>query len=513
MQIPQEGDDDLGDSNPSVVVHRGIIASGNLVVKDARLRDDLAEQYNVLCFEMEAAGALDDFPCMVIRGISDYCDTHKNDDWQPYAATTAAAYARQLLFYIPFAHFNRYMICHELSTMHDFACWPRLTFFNDSKPHDIIITPLTPEPEAPLPELNQRGSDPCLDREFEVGKAPVPAYEGGQNGQNPAPEPMSAEETEIPAELGQYLGVDEILPARTGQWRLLFDGEQYVDAERVAREILHVIEEHYGNHHVLTQDCWFHVALTLHKLANFGEAARLFDRVAGALGHLLGESHKETVRAVFWQGEALAADGDDETAEKVFQRISGSAPNGHALCAKKKRGLALMNLGRFGEAQSEFWEFLLAPKESDDELKAKEPEAFYWLGEALLQQQNYTDAERAFRCLIEDSKEVSRPNPVTRLKAMTKLGALLVDLGRHDETLGLLELSVIGLRQHFGRENIHTNYALYQLGRAWHGQGNYVNAETAFKEAATVWAALKDQPYERTLSALHGLSLSLANQG
>ncbi|KAI4841110.1 ankyrin repeat protein [Aureobasidium sp. EXF-8845] len=84
-----------------VVVHRGTIASGELVVKSAALRDSLAEQHNLLCFEMEAAGALADFPCLVIRGISDYCDSHKNDQWHGYAAAAAAAYARQLFFQLP----------------------------------------------------------------------------------------------------------------------------------------------------------------------------------------------------------------------------------------------------------------------------------------------------------------------------------------------------------------------------------------------------------------------------
>ncbi|KAL6406436.1 Nucleoside phosphorylase [Ilyonectria robusta] len=84
-----------------VVVHRGTIASGELVIKDAALRDSLAEQHGLLCFEMEAAGALAGTPCMVIRGISDYCDSHKNDQWHGYAAAVAAAYARQLFFHLP----------------------------------------------------------------------------------------------------------------------------------------------------------------------------------------------------------------------------------------------------------------------------------------------------------------------------------------------------------------------------------------------------------------------------
>ncbi|KAF5026384.1 hypothetical protein F66182_1512 [Fusarium sp. NRRL 66182] len=84
-----------------VVVHRGTIASGELVIKSAKKRDDLAREHDVLCFEMEAAGALVDFPCIVIRGISDYCDSHKNDQWHGYASAVAAAYARELFFHIP----------------------------------------------------------------------------------------------------------------------------------------------------------------------------------------------------------------------------------------------------------------------------------------------------------------------------------------------------------------------------------------------------------------------------
>jgi nucleoside phosphorylase len=76
--------------------HLGLIASGDRVIKDAIFRDKMAEK-NVLCMEMEAAGVMNNAPCLVIRGISDYCDTHKNDQWHGYAAMSAAAYARMVL--------------------------------------------------------------------------------------------------------------------------------------------------------------------------------------------------------------------------------------------------------------------------------------------------------------------------------------------------------------------------------------------------------------------------------
>jgi nucleoside phosphorylase len=83
------------------VVHYGLIASGNQVVRDSHLRDRLGQELGVYCVEMEAAGLINDFPCLVIRGICDYADSHKNKEWQGYAAAVAAAYAKELLLVIP----------------------------------------------------------------------------------------------------------------------------------------------------------------------------------------------------------------------------------------------------------------------------------------------------------------------------------------------------------------------------------------------------------------------------
>jgi nucleoside phosphorylase len=79
------------------LIHYGNIASGDQVVKDAPTRDRIAREEGILCFEMEAAGLMDTFPCMVIRGVCDYADSHKNKRWQSYAAATAACYAKELL--------------------------------------------------------------------------------------------------------------------------------------------------------------------------------------------------------------------------------------------------------------------------------------------------------------------------------------------------------------------------------------------------------------------------------
>ncbi|KAL4772848.1 purine and uridine phosphorylase [Aspergillus nidulans var. acristatus] len=79
------------------VVYYGLIASGNAVMRSATLRDRLRDAWGVKCFEMEAAGLMNHFPCLVIRGLCDYSDSHKSKRWQAYAAVVAAAYAKDLL--------------------------------------------------------------------------------------------------------------------------------------------------------------------------------------------------------------------------------------------------------------------------------------------------------------------------------------------------------------------------------------------------------------------------------
>ncbi|RKK95322.1 hypothetical protein BFJ68_g14820 [Fusarium oxysporum] len=90
-----------GEQEDDPAIHYGLIASANQLMKDALARDKLAASMDALCFEMEAAGLMNHFPCLVIRGICDYSDSHKSKEWQGFAAMMAAAYAKDLLRQIP----------------------------------------------------------------------------------------------------------------------------------------------------------------------------------------------------------------------------------------------------------------------------------------------------------------------------------------------------------------------------------------------------------------------------
>ncbi|KAI9737238.1 MAG: hypothetical protein M1818_005770 [Claussenomyces sp. TS43310] len=92
---------------PIPQIHYGLIASADRLMTDSMLRDQLNESYSgqILCFEMEAAGLMPSYPCLVVRGICDYSDSHKREDdgWQGFAAAMAAAYAKEFINQLPAA--------------------------------------------------------------------------------------------------------------------------------------------------------------------------------------------------------------------------------------------------------------------------------------------------------------------------------------------------------------------------------------------------------------------------
>ncbi|KAF3077352.1 Ankyrin-3 [Trichoderma lentiforme] len=100
------------EDNPAI--HYGLIASADGFMEDAQIRDILAEELDVLCFEMEAAGLMNSFPCLVIRGICDYSDRHWFKEWRGYAAMSAAAYAKALLEAVPAGDVDRMQTIKDL---------------------------------------------------------------------------------------------------------------------------------------------------------------------------------------------------------------------------------------------------------------------------------------------------------------------------------------------------------------------------------------------------------------
>ncbi|KAK2048038.1 hypothetical protein LZ31DRAFT_490936 [Colletotrichum somersetense] len=75
----------------------GRIGSGDTVMKSGADRDRIAAEHGLVAFEMEGAGVWDEIPCVIVKAVCDYADSHKNKSWQNYAAATAASTTKVLL--------------------------------------------------------------------------------------------------------------------------------------------------------------------------------------------------------------------------------------------------------------------------------------------------------------------------------------------------------------------------------------------------------------------------------
>lgn len=123
-QLEEEGN--CKAQNPSILI--GAMASGDSVIKSARHRDKIAEQEQVIGFEMEGAGIWDQVPSIVIKGVCDYADSHKKKGWQSFAAATAAAVTRTLL--------ERYTRAHKMERLHTQSSGP--VFYGNLQAHTLV---------------------------------------------------------------------------------------------------------------------------------------------------------------------------------------------------------------------------------------------------------------------------------------------------------------------------------------------------------------------------------------
>ena len=85
----------------TIRVHFGPFVSGDTVLKSAKHREELCNRYSAIGFEMEAAGLINEAPYIIIKGVCDYADSHKDKKWQPYAAAGAAAVFKSILEHFP----------------------------------------------------------------------------------------------------------------------------------------------------------------------------------------------------------------------------------------------------------------------------------------------------------------------------------------------------------------------------------------------------------------------------
>ncbi|PYH83316.1 purine and uridine phosphorylase [Aspergillus uvarum CBS 121591] len=98
-QIRRRSDESPSGTVPRPRIFCGKIGCTDMVMRSGEDRDRFAAEHAVVGFEMEGAGVELYLPSsvVVVKGVCDYADSHKEKRWQPYAALSAACCVQALL--------------------------------------------------------------------------------------------------------------------------------------------------------------------------------------------------------------------------------------------------------------------------------------------------------------------------------------------------------------------------------------------------------------------------------
>lgn len=511
-------DDGNDDSDPHVTVHRGMIASGGMVIKDAMLRDKLAQRYGVLCFEMEAAGVLHNFPCIVIRGISDYCDSHKNDVWHGFAAAAAASYARQLFSYIPF----------------------------DRPANDSIPRPDRTESNlanSPRTESPSRARSPASIETHDCESA-------GDTAQLPSPcsgtslhdETATSQSTTPPSPRIGTSGMNRPSMTQTAKsepWDGLWIPGGLRKSQHLERNIVILNEQSLGMEHAQTRESQFRLALALYELKEYEEAEAWLRKIYKKEAYMLilhgrvlcmqakhceaenilkqildGEEGAQKTSAYFELARMYEVQKKQRDCESVLRELatrlsSKATDDGHTTEAKYNLGAVLHRRGNYQEAEkflrevSEVWLVKLGDRD------AKTLSALHLRGMALSGLAMGKEAIEVLRKAADGRNETLGPKNAETLASLHCLGRTLIDLEQDGRAEPYLRKAADGRSQTLGPKHAGTLDSLDLLGTLLSHLGKYDESESVLRRAAHGRLEVLGPMHKDTLQSLSSLGDTL----
>jgi nucleoside phosphorylase len=317
-------------------VHYGVIASGNQMMRHGLTRDRISYQAGgVLCFEMEAAGLMNDFPCLVVRGISDYADSHANNAWQEFAAFVAAAYAKELLGMLP-AVASPASAPANTNISHVDAGRPYASSSGHAGAYSPSAAPRVSNNSyltGPAQAMPGDRAAPLTPPSYKPASAPPPMKASaagiGMRPQQPPPpppppppprQPQSQSQTSQPQ---RRLSMASALYERCGNHELAEFVAEHKDRHRWEEAldaewgIQQQLRKSHGNQHPATLESGFSLAEVFRGLKRYDDAAKYADWARHAGRAVLGERHPFTLRADSLAALILLEHGRPRPAEEL----------------------------------------------------------------------------------------------------------------------------------------------------------------------------------------------------
>ncbi|KAM3503157.1 hypothetical protein MY10362_004368 [Beauveria mimosiformis] len=484
-----------------VTVHRGTVASGELVIKDAMKRDNLARKLGVLCFEMEAAGASIDFPCMIIRGISDYCDSHKNDVWHGYAAAVAAAYARQLFFPMSIKEAAK----SSDPTPHSFELLFDLT--------EISAVPYFVARQDELRQMHKLLRGPA-------GRLTAILYGlGGMGKTQLAMAYMKRHYSEYPVAIWlnarDEIALKQSFARAAERIQRLEPSLAYLTAALESRDLDEIwkavkrwLEEPMNNRWIVTYD-------------NYDDPHLDNGVIMGQPSHNNG-----TGRKTKFQGHE---DGFDSKAFDIRPYLP-TANHGSIIVTTRSSAVNFgpsIKIGKLKDANDSLE--ILAQTSRRKNFKTRHADryleftinveladelawAFNSLGILYLNQDRLREAETMFERAL-DGHEALGPNNTSTLHTVNNLGGLYKGQGRLKEAEAMYKRALDGYEKALGPNHTSTLHTVNNLGSLYSGQGRLQEAEAMYKRALDNYEKAWGPNHIPTLGIVNNLGLLYRVQG
>ncbi|KAL2848906.1 hypothetical protein BJY01DRAFT_246130 [Aspergillus pseudoustus] len=520
-------------------VHYGLIASGNQVMKHGRTRDRVANETGILCFEMEAAGLMDHVPCLVIRGICDYSDSHKSKEWQGYAALAAAAYTKELLSVAPVVETPNVNSLEQTDNTY-------IGYMYNLSSRSPLPQPLVPRLELEdikahwIPQGGQRNANGLLGRLSHSHPAQAPSVI--------TTSVRSAQANEL---LQWTLQTPSTLPPLSYATQSLVQAEktaaqsaQDLDASASLQGLLQPKSFSSTQHTTATQSALprerpqdrlrrfitsHHTEPSLSQpiqsLIRPETKAQLSRQARDTLHSNFQKVLQETARPFKPEdaanlGVLFLEQGDAVEAERKFREAIRGFENAQipidetkaALQTVENLGIAYMYQDKWADAELHLSRALGGLERTLGAGHDSTIRALNNIGLLYLKQGRLTDAERIFERAIRSDVSSAGVGQST-YRTLSNIGILYCTQGRWDEAETMLQSALRGFEDSQKRADVSTLRTLNCLGILYWNQGKRVQAKEMYVRALEGYKKLLGEDHITTLRTVNCLGILSWNQG
>jgi serine/threonine protein kinase/tetratricopeptide (TPR) repeat protein len=254
-------------------------------------------------------------------------------------------------------------------------------------------------------------------------------------------------------------------------------------------------------------------------LGLYAASKPLFEQALALRRRVLGEEHRDTLRAISNVGSVLSRQGllnealvYYEEALQKCRRVLG-ADDPQTLTAISDVGVVVNDLGRREEALSYYIETLEGRRRVLGEEHPETLTSLSNMGALLWDMGRQEEGLKCYEQALEQRRRILGEEHLDTLISLSNMGVALNSVGRYREAVVYLREIVQKRRRLLGDVHPRTLDAIKNLGSALASLGEQAEGEALMREALSGQRLLLGADHQSTLASLNNLAVLLIQQG